>query len=217
MAAIDRHRKEISETKEARKQAIVKTAERLFIERGLANVNIQDIVNACEISRVTFYRYFPDIHPLSMEVAARMMGSMYRKILEKHDWLNNPPKETGKKVASVFFTGMVESFHLIEEELVYMGTFDHLYAREYPNEELAKFYRRALLQGLESAGFDQVFAEKLQDRAICNYFDMVGNTILAALERLAARGALLEKEQGTSVDGHLELIKAMLQSLDDNS
>ncbi len=214
MAAIDRHRREITETKEARKQTIIETAERLFIERGLANVNIQDIVNACEISRVTFYRYFPDIHPLSMEVAGRMMGKMYQKVLEEHGWLDFAPDFEGKQVAAGFYTGMVESFYSIEDELVYMGTFDHLYAREYPNEELAKFYMEALHKELEKSGFDRVFSKKLKENQdICEHFYMVGNTILAALERLAARGRLLEKEQGTSIDGHLEVIKGMLRSL----
>ncbi len=212
MPAIDRHRRELSSAKEARRLLILDTAERLFIEHGLEKVNIKDIVKATEISRVTFYRYFPDIHPLAMEVAGRMMGKMYATIITKKDWLNTPPTFRGKHIAIGFFSAMVECFHDITDSLQYIGMFDYLYARQYPNEELASFYQEALNRGFESSGFQAVFNDILTEPDDCRFFLGIGNITLAALEKLAARGKLLEAEQNVAVDYQLDLIQDMLHN-----
>ena len=214
MSAIDKHRQDLSETKEARKQLIIETAEKLFIEQGLSNVCIQDIVKATDISRVTFYRYFPDIHPLTMEVAGRMMGKMYKRIIEDHDWLANPPNFQGKGVAIGFFGAMVDSFHNIVEPLRYIGMFDHLYAQQYPNDELAAFYQDALNRGFEASGFRKVFKGCFPNESDIKFFFAVGNVVLAALEKLAARGELLANEQHVSVDYQLDLIRGLLEAYD---
>ena len=212
MSAIERHRQALTETKEARKQQIIETAEKLFIERGLAAVKIQDIVKESEISRVTFYRYFPDIHPLAMEVAGRMMGTMYKRIIEDHKWLEEPPEFTGKTVAIEFFSAMIESYHDITEQLRYMGMFDQLYSREYPNEELASFYQDALDRGFEYSGFKTIFTTLVVGEEDCKFFLAVGNMVLASLEKLAARGQLLEKEQDVTIQSQLDILLKMLRA-----
>lgn len=43
---------------ELRKESILKTAERLFFEKGYEETSIQDILDALSISKGGFYHYF---------------------------------------------------------------------------------------------------------------------------------------------------------------
>lgn len=53
---------------ELRKDAIMKTAERLFLEKGYEETSIQDILNALDISKGGFYHYFDSKNALLEEI-----------------------------------------------------------------------------------------------------------------------------------------------------
>lgn len=61
----------------AQRNCILDSAEKSFLERGLENVNMQDIAISAGINRSSLYRYFPDQAPIAFEIAVRML----RKIL----------------------------------------------------------------------------------------------------------------------------------------
>ena len=53
---------------ELRKDAILKTAQQLFFEKGFAETSIQDILNALSISKGGFYHYFESKNALLEEI-----------------------------------------------------------------------------------------------------------------------------------------------------
>lgn len=53
---------------ELRKDAILKTAQQLFFEKGFAETSIQDILNALSISKGGFYHYFDSKNALLEEI-----------------------------------------------------------------------------------------------------------------------------------------------------
>lgn len=53
---------------ELRKEAILKTAEKLFFEKGFAETSIQDILDALSISKGGFYHYFDSKNTLLEEI-----------------------------------------------------------------------------------------------------------------------------------------------------
>jgi len=69
--------------KNARCKSIVHTAEQLFLENGLDNVQMQDIADAEGIGIATLFRYFPKKDRLIVAVAAANLEKsidMYRKL-----------------------------------------------------------------------------------------------------------------------------------------
>lgn len=56
---------------ELRKEAILRTAEKLFFEKGYAETSIQDILDALEISKGGFYHYFDSKNALLEEICRR--------------------------------------------------------------------------------------------------------------------------------------------------
>ena len=68
------HRPGLRERKKARqRQEIIEAAIALFRESGFENTRVSDIVDACEISEPTFFRYFSCKEVLLEEVTARVM------------------------------------------------------------------------------------------------------------------------------------------------
>ena len=214
MPLIAEHRKGLSELKEARKVEIIDAAEALFLERGLAAVTIKDLVETLGISRVTFYRYFPDIHPLAMEVAGRMMGQMYAQALSCSGLLDSPREMSGNRAAIHFFTGLISAYPNIIPQLRFMGMFDQYYSQNYPSEELAMFYRQTLKNGYAKSSFYEVFPYQEHTPAERQFFVTLANMVFAALEKIATRGELLEKEQGVTINAHLTLLKKMIATLE---
>ena len=48
-----------AQQKQQRYQSIIATAKELFLERGVENIQMQDIATAAEIGIATLFRYFP--------------------------------------------------------------------------------------------------------------------------------------------------------------
>ncbi len=58
----------MSEKSAQKKQLILKTARRVFMEKGYKDVTMKDIVEACEISRGGLYLYFGSVEELFLAV-----------------------------------------------------------------------------------------------------------------------------------------------------
>ena len=81
---------------ELRKEAILRTAEKLFFERGYAETSIQDILDALSISKGGFYHYFDSKNALLEEICRqrgareleRLRGELYSGKLDAAQRLN---------------------------------------------------------------------------------------------------------------------------------
>jgi AcrR family transcriptional regulator len=58
----------------ARREAIVRAAERVFAERGYHDASISDVIDAAGISRGTFYLYFESKELLFVQLIERFVG-----------------------------------------------------------------------------------------------------------------------------------------------
>lgn len=58
----------IEREKETRKQEMMKAAEKLFVEKGFENVNMEEIARESEFTRKTLYSYFKDKDDLYRQV-----------------------------------------------------------------------------------------------------------------------------------------------------
>lgn len=58
----------MSEKSEQKKQLIIQTARRIFMEKGYKDVTMKDIVEACDISRGGLYLYFSSVEEVFLAV-----------------------------------------------------------------------------------------------------------------------------------------------------
>ena len=100
-------------SKEERKQEIVKTACKLFAERGYYNTTIPDIAEAMGMSVGNLYNYFSSKEELAkyiMKYSSKLLGDEIRKINEE----NTTTKEKIYKIVRRFFEIAQQQPELIE-------------------------------------------------------------------------------------------------------
>ncbi len=184
----------------ARRQSILDTSERLFLEKGLEQTTMADIARAERISTVTLYRYFPSRDPISFEIAARKLREIAASPRVRARRLNN---EAIRQIA----LGLIDRFFDLRDAYRYMGMFDHLYGDRYPDEKLAAWYKDVVLS-LEWGGLllkDTGAPTPQRQRAV-----VLLNAVICFLERMAARGDLLSEEQGIPVESQLEQFRRIV-------
>ena len=206
-SSIDEERRTGKHQVEDQRCAILDAAELLFLQNGLDQTTMVDIAHKTGIHKVTLYRYFPDIHPIAFEIAARML----KRIVEATS--TGKPSltlEAMKKNA----LAMVDQFHPLRDAYRYLGMFDHLYGDHYPDETLAAWYQEQLIATFNWGGSpDQAPTLEIttSDQVI-----VILNSIISFLEKLAARGELLANEQGVPVEKQLKVYREIISNYFDH-
>lgn len=202
-----------------RRESIVAAAEVMFLRQGLEQVSMRAIAEQAQITPVTLYRYFPDKHHLAFEVAARMIR---RIVLVSAD--GTEAIRGGQLTGSIFpdvgvfaqiCRNMIDRFELLKSAYQYIGLFDHLYAREYPTEDLAKWYRNELLAALghQPHKYDPVASSAGGASERQQIQVTVLNTIMSFLEKMAARGTLMASEQGVPLHQQIVVFRRFIEGV----
>ena len=198
-ANMQRYAQERREQTGRRRDEILDAAQALLLARGPENVSMKEIAEAAHISKMTLYRYFPGMDPIAFEIAVRMLREIYSSIGRE----KKPESIVGALITAV------RQFHDHEHAYRYLGMFDHLYAQNYPSDDLAQWYKEHI--DMLDRGFRVPQSKN-------NAFHMtLGNLTMGFLEKLAARGGLLEKEQQVPVETQLNEFIKMLEILDQNN
>jgi len=89
------------------RQNILDTARKLFWKHGFRRVSVEEICENCEISKMTFYRYFPNKIELAKTVFLNVAEESY---LRFHEILNSDisPDEKIKRILLLKFEGTVD-------------------------------------------------------------------------------------------------------------
>lgn len=196
----ERYARERKEQLDKRREEILSAAQNLFLRNGLENVTMKEIADKANISKMTLYRYFPNRDPIAFEIAIRMLNEIFESMNAKksHNDENSEMCRAYKKV--------VANFREHESAFRFLGMFDHLYKETYPNEVLSEKYKKAIFSGKY---LSTVIKKGNEESKAFNI--MMGNLTFSFLEKMAARGKLLELEQGVSVD---EQLNAFTKALD---
>jgi AcrR family transcriptional regulator len=181
---------------------ILDAAEKLFLEQGLEHTSMRDIAAGAGITRMSLYRYFPDLHPIAFEIAARMLAKV-TAVIDTGGQADD--LETIKRS----ILRMIDRFPELRDAYRYLGMFDHLYGTSYPNEALAAWYKEQIF----SLGWIQILARQSAAGAGIHpgQIAMIGNNTLSFLEKMAVRGELMAAEQGVSLEEQLTFFKDMIQ------
>ncbi|WP_169338742.1 TetR/AcrR family transcriptional regulator [Heyndrickxia acidiproducens] len=79
-----------------KQEELIRAAIKLFAEKGFQTTTVQDIVNACGISKGAFYTYFASKDELLIEIFQYYFNELSRKVM-KIDKEKVPPREKAKK------------------------------------------------------------------------------------------------------------------------
>ena len=75
----------IEEKKNEKKNKLLKTSFNLFIEKGIHNTTIQDIVDKAGLAKGTFYLYFKDKYEVQDELIVKQSKKLFDNALNKLD------------------------------------------------------------------------------------------------------------------------------------
>ncbi|MFW5683638.1 MAG: TetR/AcrR family transcriptional regulator [Spirochaetota bacterium] len=211
-----------------RRECILDAAQTLFVERGIEQTSMRDIAAASGITPVTLYRYFPDRHPIAIEIAARMVGRIVdtasRVANERAGHLVPQPhrapgddiaeyKTAQREIFCHYCLAMIDQLREIRDAYRYIGNFDHLYAGAYPSTELARYYRRRLreaVSAMPALDLKKAHPELEPDR---ERMVALTNVIMSYLEKMAARGALMGREQRVPLRRQIRHFRSYVESV----
>lgn len=126
--------------KERRHSSIIRTAEKLFVQKGFNAVHMQDIADAESIGIATLFRYFPKKGQLILSVAISIMESeadafkniveqphktAYEKLKDCFDYMtdaHSSPSANKSKFNDAFLVYMDNTAEPVENMLPYFST-----------------------------------------------------------------------------------------------
>ena len=148
----------LRERKKAKlRQDIVKTSQRLFLERGYENTRIDDIVNVLEVSQPTFFRYFPSKDAVLREIGRRAFARQ-AEILRTE---LSSKASTGERLRRFFesLAKITEEGRPLWQAVVLAGAMDPVRSPELrgPEEAAIDLLREILAQGQERGDITRAF------------------------------------------------------------
>ena len=115
------------------KSDIIAGGESIFREKGFHDTGIQDILKQCDISKGTFYNFFPSKEAFTLQVIA-YYGDYTTQFIGQH--VNDPSKPAIERLRGVYYAliGIAEKEECSKGCLVYNMSFELAGA----NTEIAK-------------------------------------------------------------------------------
>ena len=141
---------------EQKRNFILETARKVFIEKGFKNVTMKDIVEACEISRGGLYLYFGSTSEIFMEV-------LKLEASEADDVFSNHISEdaTAADILALFLKEQKKEL-LRKKNNLTMATYEFYFAQEIPRKDnilkkqfdsAVKIIHKLIEAGVESGEF----------------------------------------------------------------
>lgn len=133
--------------KKAIRDAILKTARKLFIDKGFENTSVEDITEKVDIAQSTFFNYFPRKEDLLAEIFKRKIPFFKKKCQEILE-LDAPIKTKINKIFST--TAKIASKHENITRSMFIKNFSTLNSHQYDGvffEDFRKSLSLILQQG----------------------------------------------------------------------
>lgn len=186
----------MSVLKTARRKAIVEEAKKLYLEKGVEQVTIQDLAQHLSMGEATLYRYFGKKQVLVVEAAILT----WENILEEMQAL--PEKPSGFENLKDFFGFFLVIFREHPEFFQFVEAFDQLLSKEPLAEELLKSYEEVIIDIKHR--FDAFYEQGLKDGSVKSvvdqdvYYFSTSHALLGLCKKLASGKGLLKYEDNLS-------------------
>jgi AcrR family transcriptional regulator len=180
----------------------------VFLSKDLPHATIKDIAAEAGVSRPTVYKYFNSIDELAFEVQMRALAPMYTLIQECA-----AGEGTAIERLDRFFSACIDNFSKNAQHIRFSSLFDHHFQKSYPTPELEARYTAFLQQ---YANLENLIEQGIRDGSlrsdlpVHNSALLLGNLLIAFLQRLAQRGEILTREQNIDPQEQLNEFRCML-------
>ena len=130
--------------KTKRTKLILDTAYKLYLEKGIANVEMKHIAAATQISRATLYRYFPSKLTLTFAILKHVATE---QLIPKYRPERDAFEGNGYEKFAQFVEQLVNAYQLFPDFFRFFAMVNYYYGQQLPAQEQANWYRE-LFPGL---------------------------------------------------------------------
>lgn len=144
---------------EQKTEKIVDIAKREFIEQGINETTIMDIVAKAEMERKTFYNYFADKEEIADYIYFLCLRSFYSTGFVKGNFVGLP---NGFEKIKRYYTTIVERFVTYSEDILYMVHYDYFFRKNHDPQMIKEIYQEfgihppveMMKEGIEDGSID---------------------------------------------------------------
>lgn len=185
------------------RERILDTAEKLFLLNGIDKTRMIDIATEAEITKMTLYRYFPDLDAIAFQIHSRMSQKIISTtVLDSKDL--EITLENAKKTSQ----RLIHNFHELRDAYRYLGMFDSIYLDRFTDADMPH-------QTIDKLNVVSPISPASLDRAISNSPDGVRfNTIISTvnwfLQKSAMRDDMNWHNDHVSLDTHIAVFEDMI-------
>jgi AcrR family transcriptional regulator len=147
----------LSERQEKTRRRIIDNASKIFLEQGFRNVSVEDLCEVVGVSRVTFYKYFPNRDALVEAIIGEIGSEIIPRVIENF----NSDKDfkqilvTHSNLMADFFYSKVSVRMLADIESQMPQTWKRLMRwQRAANEALTEMVERGRREGLVRRDID---------------------------------------------------------------
>lgn len=152
-----------------KRDAIVKAAQKLFAENGIAAVSVTDIAAKADVSRVTLFKYFGDKETLAKEA----MFSWIELLMMEYETILSSSKPFHKKLLELLSTRLAGR-DMIGEQFIHSMAWDDPEFLRLIKEMTATHALPIIMQFMEEGKLSGDIDSSLDNEAILTYFSAFG-------------------------------------------
>jgi AcrR family transcriptional regulator len=113
------------------RERILDAAEKLFLLHGLDQTRMIDIATESGITKMTLYRYFPDLDTIAFQIHRRMSQKIVSTIV-----LDPGDLEISLENAKKASQRLIRNFHELRDAYRYLGMFDAIYLDRFTDADV---------------------------------------------------------------------------------
>ena len=190
-----------------RRDHVLRTAARLFLERGIGPVKMTDVADAAGVGVASVYRYFETKNNLAIMVGTSLwqaFGVLFARVIKKSNQV-----ETGFERISVFLDEYLTIFKRNPEVIAFLDEIDHIILSGDVDSRLVDAYDREI--GAYYQPFLDAFEQGVADGTIREdidfplYYRTVTHSLLSEAQRLV-RGEVLKSDDYSHADQELSCL-----------
>ena len=121
-----------SRTKHRTRMKIVDMASHMFIQNGIEQTTIKDILEKIELDRQTFYNYYDDKKDLADYIFRQSLETFYAIGFEENQYMKY---ENGYQKFERYLKTLLERYIQCIDESVYLAQYDY-YNQDYPDQDV---------------------------------------------------------------------------------
>ncbi|RCX17886.1 TetR family transcriptional regulator [Anaerobacterium chartisolvens] len=152
-----------------KRDAIVKAAQELFSEKGIAAVSVTDIAAKANVSRVTLFKYFGDKEALAKEA----MFSWIELLMKEYETILSSTKPFHKKLLELLNTRLAGR-ERIGERFIHSTAWDDPELLRLIKEMTATYALPIIMKFMEEGKRSGDIDSSLDNEAILAYFSAFG-------------------------------------------